>query len=51
MQGVPDLQNVYMLTDSNLDLALQDINKFLALMMITDTFVILMRFDADQKRF
>ncbi len=41
MQRVADLQNVYMLTDSDLDLALKDINKFFALMVITDTFVIL----------
>lgn len=51
MQRIADLQNVYMLTDSDLDLALKDINKFFALMVVTDTFVILMGFDGDQKRF
>ena len=51
MQRVSGFQNVYVLTDSNLDLALQDINKFLALMVITDPLVILPGLDCDQKRF
>ena len=51
MQRVSGFQNVYMLTNSNLDFALQNINKFLALMVITDPLVILPGLDCDQKRF
>ena len=51
MQRVAGFQNVYMFTDSDLDFALQNIDKFLALMVITDAFVFLQGVDGDQKCF
>ena len=51
MQGISSFKNIYMLTDSHLDFTAQNVNKFFALVMVTDTLMILLRFDTHQKCF